>query len=822
MNKGIWAKKDPFKSLEHHAIDVGQMCKTLLERGFGGRIAIQLTELFEDPDAPDTICLFAALHDLGKCHPYFQNEESDRRYRHEAGTQEILEKLMADEPGFNKKVCLPLIQTLRLHHQKGRCELDALIIPSNRRPRWWAEQQRLLYDGMKAIFSPDLAAISRCRHLDAACVLVWGLVILSDWLASGQAAFQEINEELDGPEYAAVSRSAADRAIDAAKLTDAALPPDGNFAAVWPGFGASLRPVQAASEALARDWRAENAPGLILIEAPMGEGKTEAAVYLATRLMHTLDRSGFYMALPTAATSNSMFFRMREFLAAHGASAPRLMHAQSWLVEEGLDGGDGEAKAWLTPRKRTMLAQYAVGTVDQAMLSVMSVRSGVLRLVGLSAKVLILDEIHAYDAYMREIIERLLSWCAALGVPVILLSATLPPALRSRFVAAYSGVPGDSRAEGYPSVTCVRRGEQPVQIRVPGSAMGGRVRVESRSLLGRNEEIADFALELTEGGGCAGIVMNTVRDAQEVFQRVREQAGEDVVCLLFHARFPLEERLAIEEKCIRWFGKRGERPRKAILVATQTVEQSIDIDLDVLVTALCPVDLLLQRIGRMWRHAETRRPASITEPRAFVLMPEGDALDGPQLAVYAPVILRRTRALLRGLEAIDLPGDIPSMVERVYDESPDPSDAQAFREWSDWRAGEAIGRSNAGVFVYARPSADKFFARNIDLTVVGDGDDDQIVRGARTRDGDNSLPVAILPSGSIRDLERPAAEEAAMALRKSFPMPSSWAQFLPEAALRPGGTLRGLTLLTPGPDDRVRLKNGKALWNKPGIGMVAD
>ena len=317
-------------------------------------------------------------------------------------------------------------------------------------------------------------------------------------------------------------------------------------------------------------------------------------------------------------------------------------------------------------------------------------------------------------------------------------------------------------------------------------------------------------------------MLNTVRDAQEVFRRVREQAGEDVVCLLFHARFPLEERLAIEEKCIDWFGKRGERPRKAILVATQTVEQSIDIDLDMLITALCPVDLLLQRIGRMWRHADTRRPASITEPRVFVLMPEGDALDGPSLCIYAPVILRRTRTLLQGLEAIDLPGDIPPMVERVYDENPDTSDALAFREWSDLRAGEAIGRSNADACIYPRPSAGKFFARDSDLTAVLDGDDDLIVRGARTRDGDNSLHVAILPSGAIRDLERPAAEEAAMALRKSFPMPSNWACFLPEDALRPGGALRGLTLLMPGPGGRVKMKGGKALWNEPGIGIVVN
>lgn len=822
MERGIWAKKDPYKSLTHHAIDAGLMCKVLMDRGFGGRIAFRLAELFQNTGAPDALCFFIALHDLGKCHPYFQFEERDRGYRHEAGTQSMLDGLLKSEPGYNRRVCLALVQALRLHHQKGRCESVALIIPKNRekKPGWWAEQQRLLYEEIKAIFSPDFTAVSRCRHLDAACVLVWGLVILSDWLASGQAAFQEIPEELSRPEYAVASRAAAERAIVEAGLIDSALPPDGDFSAVWPEFGTNLRPVQAACMALSQDWSAECAPGLVLIEAPMGEGKTEAAVYLAARLMHILGESGFYMALPTAATSNSMYFRMRAFLSTHSASEPRLMHAQSWLVEEGLDGGEGEGRAWLAPLKRAMLSQYAVGTVDQAMLSVMPVRSGVLRLLGLSSKVLILDEIHAYDAYMREIIERLLAWCAALGVPVILLSATLPPALRSRLIEAYSGVPGDFRLTGYPSITCVRRGELPVQTSVAGSAMGSRVCVETRPLLGRNEDIADFALSLVKNGGCAGVVLNRVQDAQEVFRRVHDQAGEDVVYLLFHARFPLEERLGIEEKCIRWFGKHGDRPPKAILVATQTVEQSIDIDLDVLVTALCPMDLLLQRIGRMWRHAKTRRPASITGPRAFVLTPEGDALDGMSLAVYAPVILRRTRALLQNLECIDLPGDIPSMVAHVYDENPDAADAQAFQEWSAWQAREALSRSNADAYVYDWPDENRFFARGRGLETVGEGDDDQIVRGTRTRDGDDGPRGAILSASAIQNLERPTSEEAAMALRKSFPMPFSWAKLLPEDAPRPGGALRGLILLPPDPDSRARMKDKKTLWNEPGVGIV--
>jgi CRISPR-associated endonuclease/helicase Cas3 len=258
---------------------------------------------------------------------------------------------------------------------------------------------------MKTLFAPDFSAVQSCRHLDAACVTVWGLVVLSDWLASGQEAFRQIPESLSPEEYISASREAALRAVEAAKLADGARLPDGVFTDLWPELAAGLRPVQASCEVLTRGWSPENAPGLILIEAPMGEGKTEAALYLAARLMHVWGKSGFYMALPTAATSNSMYARLRDFLNGHGMGGLRLMHAQSWMVEDGLDGGEGEARTWLAPKKRAMLSQYAVGTVDQAMMGVLRVRSGVVRLLGLAGKVLILDEVHAYDAYMQGIIE---------------------------------------------------------------------------------------------------------------------------------------------------------------------------------------------------------------------------------------------------------------------------------------------------------------------------------------------------------------------------------------------------------------------------------
>ncbi|NLF29140.1 MAG: CRISPR-associated helicase Cas3' [Clostridiales bacterium] len=497
----------------------------------------------------------------------------------------------------------------------------------------------------------------------------------------------------------------------------------------------------------------------MLIEDVMGSGKTEAAIYLAARLMRAWNKTGLYMALPTAATSNNMHLRMRELLKNHGLASPRLMHAQSWLVSRGLDGGEGDAQEWLAPVKRAMLSQYAVGTVDQAMLSVMPVKSGVLRLLCLSSKVLILDEIHAYDAYMQEILQRLLQWCSAMGVPVILLSAPLPSALRSRLLEAYSGVRSDAVPQSYPPVGCVRRGEAPIFFGLPIEPAKISVSLEMRPILGKAEDIADLALSRVTNGGCLGVVLNTVADAQEVFDRILKRADKGIDCLLFHARFPLEDRLRIEDACVRWFGKGGERPGRAILVATQTVEQSIDIDLDELITALCPIDLLLQRIGREHRHALTRRPENMRSARAIVLAPESGTLDISSLAVYAPVILRRTLELLRSRDQIELPAEIRPLVERVYDESPAAPDAEHMKEWFGWLTQSMLKKSNAGCAVYDRPRPDRFFALNRPgMEIVGEGSDDLVLRGVRTRDGDNGLRAAILPAAAVRDPERPTRE----------------------------------------------------------------
>lgn len=206
------------------------------------------------------------------------------------------------------------------------------------------------------------------------------------------------------------------------------------FCEVWPNIPPEgMRPLQKEVERLFL--QTEERISLVLLEAPMGEGKTEAGLYAALQMARQWKKTGFYVGLPTSATANQMAGRMRELLAFHGREEPvRLLHAMAWLVD-GETPGDpvihtedaAIARRWLEPLRRGLLSSYAVGTVDQAMMAVLPVKYGVLRLLGLSGKALVIDELHAYDVYMSEILFCLLQWCRALEIPVVLLSATLPP-----------------------------------------------------------------------------------------------------------------------------------------------------------------------------------------------------------------------------------------------------------------------------------------------------------------------------------------------------------------------------------------------------------
>jgi CRISPR-associated endonuclease/helicase Cas3 len=527
-------------------------------------------------------------------------------------------------------------------------------------------------------------------------MLLNGLTILSDWIASNARWFPFAGST-DPATYPGLSRERADRAVTELGLLDF-LP------AVQSPTYARLFPARPEARPLQRALEPHELPALplqclILIEAPTGEGKTEAALLLAARLASEGRSRGLYFALPTVATSNQMYSRVRSFLGEHSPAI--LINGLAELSEQ-LDSALGqipdipheviadETRAqldpWFLPRKRSLLAPYGVGTIDQAMIGALHVRHGSLRLLGLSGKVVVVDEVHAYDVYMSTIILRLLSWLRALGANVILLSATLPTRKRRELIAAYAHADASFvPAAAYPLVTIVPAHGKP-QILEPAASCGSRTVLLERRPDGAAERTQNAArlLDQVRNGGCACWICNTVKEAQMCYLELRDQLASRndqpaPELLLFHARFPVARRQQVETQILGRFGPDGERPERAILVATQVVEQSLDLDFDLIVTQLCPADLLLQRIGRLQRHQRPARSLDAGRPRCVLLLPPA-ADEGPEFGdysyVYSPFVLLKTMLALHGRASLHIPEDVRALVDAVYDDTV-PSAEQA-------------------------------------------------------------------------------------------------------------------------------------------------
>jgi CRISPR-associated endonuclease/helicase Cas3 len=567
----------------------------------------------------------------------------------------------------------------------------------------------------------------------------------------------------------------------------------------------------------------------------MGEGKTEAAWILAEK-WRNYGYHGTYMALPTMATSDSLYERYLDTYLkrlGHGEDT-KLVHGMAWLRDEkeaekpaevGETGDDQTgAAAWFRPTRRAMLAAHGVGTVDQAMLAGMHVKFGFLRLFGLSNRVLVIDEVHAYDAYMSAIIYRLLQWCSNLEIPVILLSATLSKVQREQMIEAYSwaGSPRPSEGEGaggegseipYPRITIAESGKFSRHIN-PKASSTRELKFRCHSgLLGDANGTAKKAAALVKEGGCCCVILNTVKQAQAVYS----QLPRDIPKLLFHARFTAEDRERITKKVTELFGKdTTNRPEKFILVATQVVEQSLDVDFDHMMTELAPMDLLLQRSGRLHRH---RVRAEL--PVLHILTPtNGQRNFGGTSFVYAEKPLLRTLALLSSRTSASLPDDFRPLIERTYGTErweSEEIDWDAIEQAdAEWIKETELESAQGTHFVLNTPSRRVF--RPVNNAPSGDDSDDGNGWRAKTRLGANDRTAVLVSPLELATLSR--GQLSKQAIKEVYRRSLKLARYLPvfqpltgfDAAIEADGNMKGLLLLPvseqgcwKGADDKMKL-----------------
>lgn len=518
-----------------------------------------------------------------------------------------------------------------------------------------------------------------------------GLVSVADWLGSrNKECFGFVEEPQPTRRYAYRSAQKAQAALQ--DLGWQGWQPSGQTVSFAQAFAylefSEPRSVQTQVITTAIDLQP---PALLILEAPTGIGKTETAVYLADAWLQQHAGRGLYVAMPTQATSNQMYGRIGDFLKArypHLLINYHLVHGQAaWLDElkkivelqsVGDDGVSGVlAESWFTPRKRTLLAPFGVGTVDQTLMSILQTRHFFVGLFGLSHKVIIFDEVHAYDTFMSTLFQRLLQWLHAVGTSVIILSATLPAETRRNLVKAYSGQDLPEVDDGYPCLTLAAPNTPPQTVPLP--------KPEDVTLylswdVGREpaDILAYLQQELTSGG-CAADICNTVRRAQDIYRALddaRQSGALDIPeddLILFHARFPPIWRQEIERKVLAKFGKPDkdkpdQRPHKAIVIATQVIEQSLDLDFDLMLTDLAPIDLLIQRAGRLHRHQREERYGLAR--RLVIIPPIVDENNIPRFKrrqdVYEPYVLLQTYLALDGKSAMLLPKDTTDLIEAVY------------------------------------------------------------------------------------------------------------------------------------------------------------
>lgn len=766
----------------------------------------------------------AGVHDIGKISPAFQAKstvraaalpvplagqacslslEDSREWRHTLAGGSYLLGALASTPWESQRrwissvvvghhgVFAPLgdyltVSGFRDQQRHGGTEWDALRDEALLR----ITRETGVADTMNG-----LPALTRPGPADIA--VITGIVIMADWVASNGTVMPGVwgaaQESVEGS--AARARAAWRDLAMHAGWAPAALPATGIYSDRFPTITAP-RPVQRLAVTMAR---AAPRPSLMIVEAPMGEGKTELALITAEIFAHRFGCDGIFFGLPTQATSDAILDRVAPWLHRVEPGAPlALAHGKAMVNSTlrnlpqwspagvGVDCDGARAVAeWFLSAKRLLLAPFVIGTIDQVLLAGAQISHLALRMLGLAGKVVILDEIHAADVYMSVFLDRALSWLGEAGVPVILMSATLPTAQRRRLIAAYTGLEGDEDVaehledvDAYPRITLATGGLDgggTVAVSATPSSADGEHRpstpvrvtvLDDEEPAARDTAVADGAVaDLLDtqlaAGGCALVIRNTVGRASALYEELCRRHPHGTV-VLFHGQFTAGDKSAIANQVIARLGKDGSplgdggskkggtvvrRPvdgESFIVVATQVAEQSLDIDADVLVTDLCPIDLLLQRVGRMWRHPTNTslRPMPLQEtgPQVFVTrMRErvGDyTMPRPRAAIYPLTLLARTAHLVQRVNGstIDIPTDIPALVAEVYDRTvTDP----AFTRWdSEFDNQQIKSRTFAGngAIRYATEE------RNVDglNTFALDGEK------VAVRDGEFTLEVAIL------------------------------------------------------------------------------
>lgn len=713
----LWGKARPIEGsagawhpLWKHALDVAAVGQALLDArpAFRDRLA---TALGQDAEtARRWLPYLLALHDLGKAARGFQAKVPALWAEDLLGP---FPEAAGADPGHPALAAglleLFLPQACPGWDQDGYQAVFGAVFGHHGRPVAWDVEERAFrredkrqacayIETMRALFAPPDVPEPQARA--KASLLLAGFAVLADWLGSNQAYFPYDPVEEGVAAYWSKARRQAYTAVTEARLSPTPPAPPLRFTALTGG-----RFAPSAVQRWAEETPLPPSPSLTIIEDITGAGKTEAAVILAQRLLAAGRARGIYLGLPTQATANALHQRLRGLAGKlfEGPEPPSvsLIHGAAWLARPtSPHEGDSaaESAAWLGQSNRHRLfSDLGVGTLDQALLAVLPVKHQALRLHALADRILIVDEAHAYDAYTFAALERLTAFQALLGGSMIVLSATLTDLQKQRLARAWGTPLPNGPPPDYPLVTHLAE----TATEIPCAPRPDRVRsIAVRRLASVAAVCAEIRAAQARGAAVAW-VRNTVDD---VLAAQTALAAEGVAAQVFHARFAQADRHTVETDVVARFGPAAPAAsrRGRVLVATQVIEQSLDVDFDLLISDLAPADLLIQRAGRLWRHLRPPEARPLPQPEMLILSPDPaqvasahwgrDLLPGGFHVYDNPRVLWRTAAALFASGRLATPQDVRGLINRVYapDDAPDdppplvdPAGRAQAQDWAD-------------------------------------------------------------------------------------------------------------------------------------------
>jgi len=568
--------------LPYHCLDVVAVADIWLQRS-----SVLLTQISQQTgqnkeQSKSFALFFIALHDLGKFDARFQNfipelriklqgnnlEVDDESYSHGSYgnyyfEEEFIEsenmKAVAGHHGFYD-------ESIRFMHP----DADEELIEQDKQARQqWIE------------FCLDWFNLDEIPQVESINMLA-GLCSVSDWVGSSITNFTQ-SSEIDLSQYYKSTLPRAEKALEETGMLTSAQ--DSGFDYLFSNY--TPRGIQCLLPILPIK------TGLTIVESDTGSGKTEFALAYASELLKKGLADGIVFGLPTQATANGLFDRIGD--AANKLfpdSTVTLAHSKSKYLIPDENGFLHQSS------KRAFLGSMSVATVDQILMGVLGIKHQFVRSFGTRKSVLILDEIHSFDAYMYGLIEKVLKGQHEAFSSVILLSATLPIHLKKQLLDSYQG---EILSDAYPLITQVdlhgKTSFYEVEQKPVEKHVQSKVWFNPKQL--PNAEQCQKLIDWAEAGAMIGVICNTVKDAQLIYSLLSDKT--EISIDLFHARYTVTDRQRLENYVLNKYGKTAPR-NGGLLIATQVIEQSLDLDFDVLVSQIAPIEFLMQRMGRLWRH----------------------------------------------------------------------------------------------------------------------------------------------------------------------------------------------------------------------------